>query len=257
MKVSVNPFSVTEAESTRCVIKSVLEEPFPPELIRQRKGSHGAMLDYIEGWSIIQRLNNAFNIDWSFTIQEWKIIDQDIIVLGRLSGKGIVKDAFGGSRVTLNKDTNKVIDLGADIKAAATDALKKCATLFGVGLHLYQKDEKAKTSQKPAEKPVEKPHLVDQPAPVDGNGKGNGDDKDGGNGNGDGGNGSGNGHGGNDGNGKARITAKQLAYVFSLAKDKKLDNGGIKNLALNRYNKTIEFLNKIEASEFITFLKSA
>jgi len=250
MKVAVNPFSVTEAESTRCVIKSVLEEPFPPEQIKQRKGSHGAMLDYIEGWSIIQRLNRAFNIDWSFTIQEWKIMDQDIIVLGRLSGKGIVKDAFGGSRITLNKDTNKVIDLGSDIKAAATDALKKCATLFGVGLHLYSKEEKTN-------KPVEKPHLVtpsqNSPQHLNGDG-GNGN---GHKGNGDGSNSPNDGNGNGDVNGKARITAKQLAYVFSLAKDKKLDNGGIKNLSINRYNKTVEFLNKIEASEFINFLKSA
>jgi hypothetical protein len=32
---------------------------------------------------------------------------------------------------------NVIISLGDDLKAAATDCLKKCATLFGVGLHLY------------------------------------------------------------------------------------------------------------------------
>src|SRR5436309_3341261 len=30
-----------------------------------------------------------------------------------------------------------LVSLGDDLKAAATDSLKKCATLFGVGLHLY------------------------------------------------------------------------------------------------------------------------
>lgn len=31
--------------------------------------------------------------------------------------------------------------LAGDYKAAATDSLKKCATLFGVGLHLYNGDK--------------------------------------------------------------------------------------------------------------------
>lgn len=36
---------------------------------------------------------------------------------------------------------------GDDLKAAATDALKKCATLLGVGLHLYRNDQPANSSK--------------------------------------------------------------------------------------------------------------
>jgi hypothetical protein len=225
MRVAVNPY---QEESSLSVIKSELEKQFPPELIRQRKGSHGATLDYIEGWAIIQRLNNAFNIDWSFTIQEWKVLDHDIIVLGRLSAKGIVKDAFGGASVTINSQTNKVVDLGSDVKAAATDSLKKCATLLGVGLHLYQEKEVKPAQVQPIQVPVppEEPQHLNTP---DGNG----------------------------GNGNGRITAKQISYVFSLAKDKKIDNAGVKTVAFQRYNKAIEFLSKGEAHELIGFLKSA
>ena len=44
---------------------------------------------------------------------------------------------FGVSQVTREKNGGALISLGDDLKAAATDALKKCATFLGVGLHLY------------------------------------------------------------------------------------------------------------------------
>jgi hypothetical protein len=58
-------------------------------------------------------------------------------VLGRLTAEGIVKNQFGSSQITRNKKTGDLVSLGDDLKAAATDALKKAATLLGVGLHLY------------------------------------------------------------------------------------------------------------------------
>src|SRR4029077_16220123 len=50
---------------------------------------------------------------------------------------GTTKMAFGTSQVTRTQGTGAVVSLGDDLKAAATDALKKCATFLGVGLHLY------------------------------------------------------------------------------------------------------------------------
>src|SRR5438552_19042939 len=44
---------------------------------------------------------------------------------------------FGVSQLTREKGTGALVSLGDDLKAAATDALKKCATFLGVGLHLY------------------------------------------------------------------------------------------------------------------------
>ena len=41
------------------------------------------------------------------------------------------------SQVTREKASGALVSLGDDLKAAATDALKKCATFLGVGLHLY------------------------------------------------------------------------------------------------------------------------
>ncbi len=46
-------------ERRRAVMnRVVLERPFEPGQIRQRRGRNG-LLDYVEGWSVIQRLNEG------------------------------------------------------------------------------------------------------------------------------------------------------------------------------------------------------
>jgi hypothetical protein len=119
--------------------RELLERPFERDDIKQRKGSFGRMLDYIEGHLVIQRLNDAFEADWSFTILKHEILmDADeVLVLGELKARDIVKTQFGSSKITREKDTFAIISLADDLKAAATDCLKKSATLFGIGLHLY------------------------------------------------------------------------------------------------------------------------
>jgi Rad52/22 family double-strand break repair protein len=47
--------------------RALLEKPFGPAQIRQRKGRNG-VLDYVEGHSVIQRLNEALEGAWSFEI---------------------------------------------------------------------------------------------------------------------------------------------------------------------------------------------
>ncbi len=47
--------------------RELLEKPFEPGQIKQREGNFGKMLDYIEGHSVIQRLNDAFEAEWSFS----------------------------------------------------------------------------------------------------------------------------------------------------------------------------------------------
>src|SRR5262245_54200390 len=112
--------------------RELLERPFLPEQIRQRKGRNG-LLDYVEGHSVIQRLNEALEGAWSFEIVHHEVREEEVVVIGRLSAEGIVKMAFGGSQVTRERGSGALISLGDDLKAAATDAMKKCATFLGVG----------------------------------------------------------------------------------------------------------------------------
>ena len=116
--------------------RELLEKPFTAAQIRQRKGRNG-LLDYVEGHTVIQRLNDALESQWSFEVMHHEIREEEVLVLGKLTAETIAKMAFGTSQVTRERESGKAVSLGDDLKAAATDAMKKCATFLGVGLHLY------------------------------------------------------------------------------------------------------------------------
>ncbi len=116
--------------------RELLEKPFAPTQIKQRKGRNG-LLDYVEGHSVIHRLNEALEGAWSFEIVHHEIREEEVLVLGKLTAGETVKMQFGVSQVTRERESGQPVSLGDDLKAAGTDCLKKCATCLGVGLHLY------------------------------------------------------------------------------------------------------------------------
>ncbi len=113
--------------------RQLLESPFTPAQIKHRKGNFNRTLAYVEAPAVIARLNDAFDAAWSFEIKEHQILQEEVLVLGRLTAGGITKTQFGSSQITRKKDTGEIISLGDDLKAAATDALKKAATPAGCG----------------------------------------------------------------------------------------------------------------------------
>lgn len=117
-------------------IREILEREFEPELIKKRKGRGDLILDYLETATIIRRLNEAFQSDWSFRILEHGVDTeaQAVWVKGELTALNLIKQQFGAKEIRKNST------LGDNLKSAASDCLKKCATLFGVGLHLYEDD---------------------------------------------------------------------------------------------------------------------
>ncbi|MEN3186967.1 MAG: Rad52/Rad22 family DNA repair protein [Atribacterota bacterium] len=122
--------------------REILEKKFSKREVKRRPGKEGKELFYIETPSVIKRLNEAFDGEWSFEIKE-KEIDLTrgyVWVLGRLTCGNLVKEQFGFKSFSPNHEKN-VPDFGDDLKAAASDALKKCATLLGVGLYLYEEEE--------------------------------------------------------------------------------------------------------------------
>jgi len=126
--------------------RELLERPFEKEQIKQRKGNFGDMIDYVETHAVIQRLNDSFEGQWSFEIVSQEHTGSEVIVLGKLTADGVSKTQFGSNKITLSK-AGEVVSLGDDWKAAGSDALKKTASLFGVGLHLYGADRKDQPSE--------------------------------------------------------------------------------------------------------------
>ena len=88
---------------------------------------------------------------WSFEIINHHINEKEgeVLVLGKLTVGNIVKMQFGSSQITRAKASGEIISIADDLKAAATDSLKKCATQMGVGLYLYSK-EKGSSDQVPS-----------------------------------------------------------------------------------------------------------
>ena len=127
--------------------RELLEKPFEKEQIKQRKGNFGDTIDYVEAHAVIQRLNDAFEGQWSFEVLSQENNGSQVMVLGKLTAEGVSKTQFGCSSITTNSKTGEVVSLGDDWKAATSDALKKSASLYGVGLHLYGADKKDQPSE--------------------------------------------------------------------------------------------------------------
>lgn len=131
--------------------REVLCRPFRPEQVKQRPGQNGKLLSYVETHAIIARLNEGCDA-WDFVIERYEILDEEVVVLGRLVVDGtVIKTAFGGSAITRDRD-GRAVSVADDLKAAGSDALKKAASLLGVGLELYSgaanRPERASSAQR-------------------------------------------------------------------------------------------------------------
>jgi len=203
--------------------RELLEKPFAPEQIKQRKGSFGDVLDYVEAATVIQRLNDCFEAEWTFDVADHRILDDEVLVLGKLTAQGITKSQFGKSKITRSKGDRSIVSIGDDLKAAATDSLKKCATLFGIGLHLYL-DAPSNGSGNSHHNGQTQQHNQPQREPQ--NSADNG-----------------------------RLTAKQLSAIFSLAKDRQWSNKDVRDFTHEMFGKMPDFLTKKEASAVIQHLQ--
>jgi len=218
-------------------VTSILQSAFSSEQIKSRKGLLGKTLDYIEGHSVIQRLNEAFESDWSFSLTEYRIMDDEVIVVGRLKVNDVVKEQFGSSNITRDSQSGKALCVGDDLKSAVTDALKKCASLLGVGLHLYGETVPKRSQNNSGH-------------------NGNGGDEagshgsNGGNGNNGNCNYSGNGNNG-DRSQEQLVTPKQLRYILSLGRRLNMHDNAVEELALDTFGMALPHITKFQASELI------
>jgi hypothetical protein len=111
----------------------------------------GVELTYITGEQCISRLNEVLGpAGWSFTVREHGINAEadECWALGRLTahidGTTVLRDQFGSQKVKRSRSSGNPLDIGFDLKGAGTDALKKCASLLGVGLYLSKKEEQSR-----------------------------------------------------------------------------------------------------------------
>lgn len=117
-------------------IADELAKPFPQQALKQRPIGGGKNATYVETETVIRRLNHATGNNWSFNVTRFEWRDDLLIAVGELTIPNMgTRTGTGVQRIAGNAD-----DL---VKGAASDALKKAATLFGVGLELYGPDLEA------------------------------------------------------------------------------------------------------------------
>ena len=118
----------------------------PSKYIKQRVGTGGKMFDYVEAGYVVKTLNEKFNWKgvplWDFKIIDKQIGNTQIWVLGELTlhisdAITITKQQFGAADIKKSRATQAIISIGDDLKAASSDALKKCASLVGIASDVY------------------------------------------------------------------------------------------------------------------------
>lgn len=204
--------------------RQLLDQHFAPKEIRQREGGNGKTLDYVEGHAVITRLNEAFDGNWNFEVTDYGI-DEDhdeVRVLCKLTAEGITKMQFGSSSITRNKKTKEAVSIGDDLKKCATDALKKCATLFGVGLHLYGEKTDARPRTAPRSEPTTMTASTSQASTASAPPTTPG-----------------------------RLSSKQHSYLLTLSRGHGLTRREVDALCIERFGVVLDHLSRSEASLLI------
>lgn len=134
---------VTSAQQT------VLSQQTPAAQVRWRQGKGGRQLRYVDHAYVTRLLNNAFGWAWDFEILEtelihWGELPFEVRCVGRLTvhanGATIIKTQCGSQAIEFLKDGSKPVTIGDAYKGAGSDALKKCASLLGIALDMYDSD---------------------------------------------------------------------------------------------------------------------
>lgn len=116
----------------------------PQAFIKNRPGPGGREMSYVEVGYVINLLNQVFGWDWDFKISDQQIGKRQVWVRGelavRLKEHTITKAQFGGADIKYNRSTGEPVSVADDLKAAASDCLKKCASLLGIAGDIFWQD---------------------------------------------------------------------------------------------------------------------
>ncbi|MCY3553706.1 MAG: Rad52/Rad22 family DNA repair protein [Gemmatimonadetes bacterium] len=141
---------MSQDKSKLAGLYEAFEKEFDNDAVRSRKVRGGKTIRYVPAPPVIRRLNEVAP-DWEFEVDFVSSImvketryDRDnkpydveynqIAVVGKLTIEGVPRQQFGSG-------DDDGATYGEGLKGAGTDALKKCASLFGIALYLYEEDE--------------------------------------------------------------------------------------------------------------------
>jgi len=140
---------ITKVEDLRLTTSqlNLVLKKTPKPYIYERPAKGGGTWKFVTGGYVKKVLNLMFGWDWSFEVVEHKF-DLEIgqaYVLGKLTfpvGQNkVTKMQFGRVDIKFKRGTKFPLDIGNDLKAATTDALKKCAAELGIAADIYNARE--------------------------------------------------------------------------------------------------------------------
>lgn len=123
---------------------SFISQKTPKQFVKLRPGPGGQRLSYVEVGYVISMLNQVFGYNWDFKVLDQQIGKKQVWVRGeltvRLKEHSVTKGQFGGADIKYNRATGEPVSIADDLKAAASDCLKKCASMLGIAGDVYWKD---------------------------------------------------------------------------------------------------------------------
>lgn len=145
-------------------LRQIMTQATPQSEIRFRDDGRGGFFKYTDGAYVIRILNQAFGWDWDFVADHEELLMNgstpfEVKVRGTLTvrykGLSVTKTQYGCQPIKMLRNGSAPVSIGDCYKGAATDALKKCASLLGIALDLYDSDYKAEKYDEPdAEKEI-------------------------------------------------------------------------------------------------------
>jgi hypothetical protein len=138
-------------------ILAALSAPFPPEVIRHRTGAGGKDLTWVDARTVAARLDEVIGISaWDFAVEP--VGDTNTVL-------GILTVRFPDGTVARRQDFGyETGGSGESLKEASSDALRRCASLFGVARYLYGGEKPAAGRvYAPTAKPVNQPQVAPLP----------------------------------------------------------------------------------------------
>jgi hypothetical protein len=131
-----------DAVSDELSIYQKLAAPF--DLADHAKVNKGSGSQTYAPWtSYVERLNDVLGQDWSFRVIREGFTPTECWVLGEITavidGTTVTRQQYGCEPITKGQRETPTADL---LKTAASDAIKKAASLLGPGLYLSIKEER-------------------------------------------------------------------------------------------------------------------
>lgn len=152
-KIEADKLSAVQSIFTKDQLQ-ILHKATPEEHIHHFPANAGAMagLSFVTGGYMKHMLDRLTGGMWSFEVKEKGNTSGQVWVLGRLTlyksdGSPLVfKEQFGRAAIKYKRSRNgepsdQPLDIGNDMKAAATDGLKKCASELGIARDIYAANE--------------------------------------------------------------------------------------------------------------------